>query len=302
MWDSSTIELPTGALTQPMGLEPHARPACLVVYSGAETGRRLVLEPGSSVIGRGHGASLYLDDPNLSRRHAELQVSAQGICLRDLGSSNGSWVNGRRIEQPQWLADGDRVCLGKLQLRFLAAGNPESAVHARAWHLANVDGLTGAWNRRYWRDALATAVRLAAQGGPPPAVLCGDLDFFKRVNDQYGHSAGDTLLQQVVQRVQARLRQGDLLGRLGGEEFGVLLPGTPQATALALAERLREAVASQGFMLDDGTGGGNLQHHQTMSWGVACWSLERADAPALIDLADRRLYEAKHGGRNCVRG
>lgn len=299
MWDPSTIELQPGALTQPMALDAAARPACLVIYSGPETGRRLLLDAGRMVIGRGQDASHAIDDPGLSRRHAELLVDGPGVTLRDLGSSNGTWVNARRLEQPQLLVDGDRLCLGRLQLRYLAAGNPEAAVHARVWHLANVDALTGAWNRRCWRDALEAAVRRAALGGAPPAVLCGDLDHFKRVNDQFGHGGGDALLQQVVQRLQSRLRQGDLLGRLGGEEFAVLLPATPPAVAAALAERLREAVAGQAYMLSAGRQTA-LPHRQTMSWGVAAWSADLADAAALIDLADRRLYEAKRGGRDRV--
>lgn len=295
MWDPSTIEMQAGALA-PAGLPDLAqRPACLVVFNGPQTGRRLLLEPGQAVIGRGADTSHLLPEPSLSRRHAELQVDAQGVSLRDLGSSNGSWVNGRRAEGVVSLADGDRLRLGQLELRFLAAGNPETAVHERAWHLANVDALTGVWNRRCWMEALETACRRARHGAPAPAVLCIDLDHFKQVNDRWGHAAGDALLQQVVQRMRAALRASDMLGRLGGEEFALLLPATPLPAAAALAETLRAHIAAQPYLLP-----GSVAHCQSASFGVALWSSDLVDPSELVDVADQRLYAAKAAGRNRV--
>ncbi|MBP6899385.1 MAG: GGDEF domain-containing protein [Burkholderiaceae bacterium] len=303
-WDSSTIEVSSTDLMTLPALEPQApRRGCLVLYSGDQIGKRFVLEPGTQILGRAADAGVLLDDPSLSRRHAQLQVGADGVVLVDLDSANGSWVNDRRITAPQRLADGDRLRLGKVRLRYLVQDNPEARVQDQLWRLATVDAATGAWNRRHWLDALQQAVRVAQRGGPAPAVICVDLDHFKRVNDTWGHAAGDEVLQQAVARLQAQLRPGEPLGRLGGEEFAVLLPAASRADALALAERLRAALAGAPMRLSPAAPGQPaVQHLQTASLGVAHWSAAVPDAARLLDAADQRLYEAKRSGRDRVVG
>ncbi len=173
--------------------------------------------------------------------------------------------------------------------------------------LATTDALTGLANRRHLLAELEKELRRAARSGRPLSVLMVDLDHFKGVNDRYGHAAGDAALVAVAGRCLARLRAIDLCGRIGGEEFVVLLPETGAEGAATTAERLCADLA--GTSID--TAAGPL--HVTISIGVAS-HLPRTPQPdeaadeetqgavqALLQRADRALYEAKAGGRNCVR-
>ena len=160
--------------------------------------------------------------------------------------------------------------------------------------MAVTDSLTGLHNRRYGMFQLD---RLLAQSGRRVAVMLLDIDHFKQVNDTHGHSVGDRVLSLVARRLRAQLRGGDVLARIGGEEFLVALPDTDRATALDCAERLRAAVASQRFALGDGVPPLGI----TLSVGIAL-AVAGSDetAQGLLDRADAALYGAKAHGRDQV--
>ena len=157
------------------------------------------------------------------------------------------------------------------------------------------DPLTGIGNRRALDEAADIAIPVARRHQRPLAVLLADADHFKLVNDRFGHAAGDAALQALVAALQAGLRPGDVLGRLGGEEFAVILPDTDQAQAYSVAERLRIAVEAIHF---------TIQHEQVplrVSIGIAL--LEAGDdLVTLLRRADQAMYFAKRSGRNCVIG
>jgi diguanylate cyclase (GGDEF)-like protein len=167
------------------------------------------------------------------------------------------------------------------------------AAQADLRRLARTDPLTGTLNRLALDEE---AQRLFAQGGTAPglAVLMLDADHFKAINDRHGHAGGDRVLASLARGIGARLRPGDVFGRVGGEEFVVLLPRTDLAMAIALAEDLRAHVAALPLRLDGQT------QAITVSIGVAVREATDADADALIRRADRTLYEAKRAGRNRV--
>ena len=169
------------------------------------------------------------------------------------------------------------------------------AAQADLRRLARTDPLTGALNRLALEEE---ARRLFGRAGAPfgLAVLMLDADHFKAINDRHGHAGGDRVLAALAHGVGARLRPGDVLGRVGGEEFLVLLPHTDLATATALAEELRAHVASQPLGLD------GLAQAITVSIGVAVRDATDGDADALIRRADHALYEAKRAGRNRIAG
>jgi diguanylate cyclase (GGDEF)-like protein len=162
-------------------------------------------------------------------------------------------------------------------------------VHQRALRrLATQDSLTGATNRRGFMDRLLRAQADAETQATPLSLVMVDLDHFKRINDEHGHGAGDAVLREVAQRMRRQIRRADLLGRLGGEEFAILLPDTDLAGARTQAEHLMAALRSQPFPTV-GT--------VTASLGVAQWNGREA-ASSWLHRADLALYEAKHLGRN----
>ena len=136
------------------------------------------------------------------------------------------------------------------------------------------------------------------------SVISGDLDRFKQVNDSHGHAAGDLVLRESASVLGAVVGSSGILGRLGGEEFLVLMPGAPAAAARVLAERLRAAMADHLFVLpvNQSEVRHSVSHRQTISLGVAEWTSAMLDACDLLDAADRRLYQSKHEGRNRVSG
>lgn len=160
--------------------------------------------------------------------------------------------------------------------------------------LATQDVLTGVPNRRGVLDQLAAELQRAARSKEPVSIALLDLDEFKRVNDTYGHAAGDTMLQQATRRIRSVLRAHDLLGRYGGEEFLLVLPGCDEIAALDVADRVRSSIAGEPVST------GTLALDMTASLGIATTSDRDEGVSELIQRADRALYRAKANGRNCV--
>ena len=166
---------------------------------------------------------------------------------------------------------------------------------ARLRELATIDPLTGALNRRAFMEVAERELAMAARNAHPLTVLLMDIDYFKRVNDSYGHRAGDTVLRHFSARVADLLRKGDVLVRYGGEEFCLLLPHTDADGALTLAERIRSMVEINIAVHD------STLIPVTVSIGVSTLVPDAAgDILKLLDRADAALYRATARGRNCV--
>lgn len=161
---------------------------------------------------------------------------------------------------------------------------------------ADFDPLTGLANRRYFEKAAAKAVEHARRHGRPLSVLALDLDFFKRVNDTWGHAVGDRVLKIASHVLETALREDDLAARIGGEEFAAILLDTPEPQARMVAERIRQALQDTSIELDTGA-----TLSQTCSIGIASHGETEDDLDATLKRADAALYAAKHAGRNCVR-
>ena len=161
--------------------------------------------------------------------------------------------------------------------------------------VATTDGLTGALNRRAFKEEGARAAAFAGRHRSDLAAVCLDLDHFKRINDTYGHAAGDQVLVAVANAVRSTLRSSDIFGRVGGEEFAIVLPQTDEEGARAVAEKLRQAVRALSFVFN------GVPVTVTASFGIARLSLVARDLDALLINADIALYRAKSEGRDrCI--
>jgi diguanylate cyclase (GGDEF)-like protein len=160
--------------------------------------------------------------------------------------------------------------------------------------LAVRDGLTGLYNRRAFNDLLAQAVAREDRQGGRFALLVLDLDHFKKLNDTYGHPAGDAALRDVAEVLRRHLRKGDQAARYGGEEFVAILPGSDAEGALHLAERIRAALQKHRLIFE----GAKIM--VTASFGLAVWPADGREPDALVAAGDRALYAAKEAGRNRV--
>lgn len=158
---------------------------------------------------------------------------------------------------------------------------------------ANADYLTGVYNRRFFMESAEQELARCQRYGQPLSLLMLDADHFKQINDHHGHHAGDDALKQLASTCLAQLRQVDILGRIGGEEFAILLPATATAQACQVAERIRQAIAGQHLASHQGDYG------MTISIGISSYQTGD-ELNSLLRRADAALYQAKEGGRNRV--
>ena len=268
--------------------------AYLIVLVGDNLGEMHELVDREVIIGRAGHSTVDLRDDSVSRLHARVQHDGEALIIEDLGSRNGTFVNGVRIAAPTRLQGGDKIHVGhRTVLRFAYHDALDDAFQRQLYEAAMYDALTHAYSRRYFVDRLEAELQFAQRHDAPLALVLLDLDRLKVVNDRYGHSAGDRVLVEVAAAVQAHVRADDLFGRLGGDEFGVLCRGTALSTAASFAERVRCLVEELSIDL----GGTVVQ--LTVSIGVAAFPEVQCESPReLVDVADRALYVAKAQGRN----
>jgi diguanylate cyclase (GGDEF)-like protein len=275
---------------------------CLVVIAGQHLGEIFPIE-GEIIIGRDPDAQLRLhEDEGVSRRHARVTKVADGALLADLGSQNGTWVDGERVQQ-HLLKEGMKIRVGQTSvLKFARYDAVEEKAQRQLLESALRDGLTRAFNRRYFMQRLGAEIRFAERHHQPLALLMIDIDHFKRINDSHGHQLGDEVLRTLVSVLHETLRAEDVLARLGGEELAVLVRGVSRDSALVLGERLRRVVETIALKHDD------KPLPLTVSIGISLFPIPDGaeGVPAeqsgdkLVELANAALLRAKNSGRNRV--
>ncbi|MCK5687611.1 GGDEF domain-containing protein, partial [Myxococcota bacterium] len=161
--------------------------------------------------------------------------------------------------------------------------------------LASTDAMTSLSNRRYGLQQLSLLWDESAKAETPIVCIMADTDYFKEINDNYGHEAGDLVLCQVATTLQDAIRSDDILCRLGGDEFLIICPNTDQKGGLYVAEILRKKISELQILVGDGSWKGSI------SLGVAARTPEQKNYEELLRLADKAVYRAKKDGRNCVR-
>jgi two-component system, cell cycle response regulator len=267
----------------------------VVIYTKEPTllGKRFVLDRRRLRVGRGSDNDIMLDGDSVSRRHAYFERGGEKWVIVDDHSTNGTYVNEVQIEGRHELANNDRIKVGPTILKYLSGADAEAKYHEEIYRMTIVDGLTQIHNKRYLYEALEREITRARRHDRPLALLLFDIDFFKRINDHYGHLAGDYVLRELADAVKTRIRRDEVFARYGGEEFVIVLPETTLEGARALAESIREKVAEHEFTFQ------NERIPVTISIGCSMLVEDEA-ANDLIRRADEMLYEAKRGGRNRV--
>jgi two-component system, cell cycle response regulator len=283
--------------------EPQASPtggvkrdrAYLVVLAGASVGEMYKVEGDKTIIGRGQKAQIRLLDDGISREHAQVVVEGNKIYLQDLGSTNGTFCNGLKVDRKE-LADGDKILVGSTTiLKFTYHDNLDEIFQKQMYESALRDGLTKAFNKKYFTDRLESELTFALRHESPLVLVMFDIDHFKKVNDTHGHQAGDLVLSELSTLLTSALRAEDVFARYGGEEFAVICRGTDLSQAQVVGERMRKAVEKYRFVYE----GANIP--VTISIGIASLPDPAIkDATDLVARADKALYQSKHGGRNRV--
>jgi two-component system, cell cycle response regulator len=269
--------------------------AYLVVLAGASVGEMYKIETEETIIGRGQRAHIRLFDDGISREHARVSVEGSRIMLSDLGSTNGTYCNGLKVDKKE-LADGDKILVGSTTiLKFTYHDNLDEIFQKQMYESALRDGLTKAFNKKYFTDRLESEYTFSLRHATPLALVLFDIDHFKKVNDTYGHQAGDYVLSEISTLLTGALRAEDVFARYGGEEFAVICRGSDAAQAMVVGERMRKAVEAYKFIYD----GSNIP--VTISVGVAVLPDPAVkDANDIVSQADQALYKSKNAGRNRV--
>ena len=269
--------------------------AYIIVLAGQNVGEMYKVATEQITMGRGGSADVRLVDEGISRFHCRIKVDGDDLYVEDLQSRNGTFLNGERISRRK-LEDGDKIQLGRTTvLKFSFHDQLEESFQRRMFDSALRDGLTRAYNKRYFLDRLQGEMRFSLRHRSPLALLLFDLDHFKAINDTHGHLGGDRVLAEFSGFVLDSIRNEDVFSRYGGEEFAILCRMISAADAHRFAERLRRgtetlAIEHEGTLI-----------RLTTSVGLACLPELSVDtANELLRAADRALYQAKALGRNRV--
>lgn len=269
----------------------HTHEPALIMLEGDLPGQVFRLRLGRQLIGRRPECDIRVRERAVSGIHAEVIRARDAVTISDLASTNGTFVNGTRIRTPMPLVRDNLLRLGNCVFKYvdsLLEVEFTESLHARG----TTDQLTGAFNKSYLVARLGFLIDTASESHPV-SLLAFDFDNFKHINDQYGHAAGDHILRVSSAMIAERfVRPTDLFARMGGEEFVIVLPDTPAAPALEMAETIRRTLEEAEFVH------GGFTIHLTSSFGV-CTTTSAIEQPeCLLARADELLYRSKREGRN----
>jgi diguanylate cyclase (GGDEF)-like protein len=264
----------------------------LIVVSGMLLGQQIELGNAPVIVGRANECTLSMPHPSVSRQHCRIWREGDRYLIEDLGSTNRTYLNGKVVTRAE-LRDGDQISVGNNAIKFFTGTSLEANYHEELIDLAIYDSLTGFYNRRRFRALLDEEIG-GAKSSSPLSLLLMDLDYFKQINDRHGHLVGDQVLSAVAQAIREHAPADAPIGRLGGEEFALVLRGKLLQDAAALAEALRVVVSAHPIETRD------ERLAVTISIGVAQSGVDGATASELLRRADERMYRAKQDGRNRV--
>jgi len=298
--DDITISLTSSemeARLKQSNLKTDIQPAALLVIDGSLSGTLFdLIEPLISC-GRSSDNSIPLLCPGISRVHCHLKRLNNGnYSIRDNQSKNGTFLNNQKVQTESELKKGDIIKLGTLTIKYIPQGDLERLTYEKLYLEATTDQLTGCYNKSYFVSFVDLQINKSKIDKAPLSLIFFDIDFFKKLNDTYGHDAGDYVLNELSQviRNQGIRDENDFFARYGGEEFAVLLLKTNLNKGVEIAERIRSLVEKHNFSYE----GTPIQ--VTISLGVANWNPQISTAKELLKIADQAMYRSKHNGRNTV--
>jgi diguanylate cyclase (GGDEF)-like protein len=268
----------------------------LIIVDGDNAGKIYPLDKKTITIGRSDEFDIQLADSSCSREQAIIEFNDNNKpVLKDLDSTNGTFVNGAKITETN-IEDGDKILLGFSSVfMFAIQDSLESKFQMNLYESSITDHLTGAFNQKYFLDTLSKAFSYSLRHHTSLGLLMLDIDFFKKINDTYGHIVGDIVLKEVVKRIENNLRNEDILCRYGGDEFAVIVRDFKYGFVKIVAERIRLFFDGRSI---------NCKDHKiniSVSIGAATIDNENIATPEdMIELADANLYKAKQSGGNCI--
>ena len=279
------------------------RPA-LVFLTGDLIAVPIPLDRNEVILGRALEADVRVNDSKVSRRHARILTVSNSengttqYILNDLNSRNGTLLNGQKASK-EILTHGDKITIGENILRFEMLDEIDREYQRQIHRLLSHDDLTGLLSSRSFFSELRRESAKSRESKNPFCVLMMDLDYFKVVNDTYGHLTGSKTLEEIGDCIMKNLRSGDAAARFGGEEFAAFLLDAELAQGLVAAERIRSEIEEFDFSVIR-RGKPSEKHKITISIGVSCFPNDSNDPIELIEMADSALYRAKREGRNRV--
>jgi len=276
---------------------PESTRPYLVVIGGDNVGAVHKIDKTRAIIGRGREADIRIPDDGISREHVEVLGEPEHVTVRDLGSTNGTFHNGRKVDEVE-LIDGDKISIGSTTiLKFSYRDGFDEAFEQRLSALGIRDELTRALKKAFFLDRLESEVAFSIRHRTPIALIMWNLDGYDAVQKVHGPTVGASLLSATAYAVTRVIRREDVFVRYGGEEFGLLCRNTSIDAAVRMAERLRDVVRDTAVRV------GTDLVQVTASFGVATCP---AAAPGivtpsdLIAAADAAMRRAKSMGKNRV--
>ncbi len=274
-------------------------PPSLVMLVGpvASVGRQWPIEDTDRVIGRAPTAHIFVDDRSVSKFHCKLVMAGGDVSLIDLESTNKTVVNGRQIQplMPHKLTNNDQIKVGNIIFKFLERGSIETVASATTFDRGLTDALTGIANRGALMAKAPELYKRSELLGITFTLMMFDIDKFKLINDTHGHMAGDYVLAEIAKVIREKLIRGnDFFARAGGEEFALLLLGSPPRQAEEIAERIRATIEGHEFIFE------GQKMPVTISIGIAFKHEKDATWEFVFERADKALYNSKNTGRNRV--
>lgn len=269
----------------------------LLVGPANSVGRQWPIEDTDRIIGRAPTAHIFVDDKSVSKFHAKLVMAGGDVSVIDLESTNKTIVNGRQIQPlvPHKLENNDQIKVGNIIFKFLERGSIETVASAQSFDRGQTDALTGIANRGALQAKAPELYKRSDLLGITMTLLLFDIDRFKLVNDTYGHPAGDFVLKEITKVVRDKLIRGnDFFVRAGGEEFALLLLGSPPKQAEEIGERIRATIEGHTFVFE------GKKIPVTISIGIAFKNEHDQGWEYIYERADKALYHSKNNGRNRV--